>query len=178
MNLIVSADANGANAKKWHVMEVEQGHGTLDVTRLAPGAQLSVMKKKSTQVLSGKMQLNLNNNTGGKAYQIRQVELQNLQPGDVIDVDARIKALFGNYDCTPLVTGQVIVSADPNALKPATHDDFITIKNGRNCNDHTSKGCKYVESGAVQVTTGGTLYVSHIARAGRTPCPPRTRRGR
>jgi hypothetical protein len=172
VNLVVTADANGANAKSWHVMEVEQHHGALAVTRIAPGAQLGVIQKHSTTVLeTNKLSVDkFGSGPPADKRRLYQAKLQGLKPGDVIDVDAQLRAYLGNYKCTPLITTEIIVSADPSATQPGANGARITVKNGRNCPDHTSDGCKYAESGAARLGSGApsTMYVTYLATAGRS----------
>jgi hypothetical protein len=179
VNLVVTADANGHNARSWDVMEVEQHHGALYVTRVAPGAELHAIQKASKNLLAaGKMGVDQTEDEGDKTqvkHLMYQVALHGLQPGDVIDVDARMRAILGGYSCDPLITAEVLVTQNAGADEPSKpHDERLTVRNGRNCSDHSSDGCKYVESGAVRLHNGtpSTMYVSYLAQAVRSCAAP------
>jgi hypothetical protein len=179
VNLVVTADADGANAKSWHVMEIEHNHGALQVTRAAPGAELHALHDKTTKLLSkGPMGVDQTEDEGDPTQVRRllyQVKLQGLQGGDVIDADAAMRAVLGNYACDPLITGEILVTEDPKARKPkGKWDGRLTARNGRNCSDHSNDGCRYEKSGAVRLRNGtpSTLYVSYLATALRSCAAP------
>ena len=176
VNLVVTADARGANARSWHVMEVEQQKGALAVTRVGAAAAGRVISERSNDLrTASKMGIDRPREDGDPT-QVRQllyqVKLVGLQPGDVVDVDARMRAVLdGGFTCDPLITAEVLLTKDPDAREPkAQHDERITIKNGANCADHSNQGCKYEESGAVRLESGvpDTMYASYLAVALRS----------
>jgi hypothetical protein len=180
VNLVVTADARGANARSWHVMEVEQSKGALAVTRVGAGAGGRVISERSEKLLAtGKLGIDRPEEDGDPT-QVRQllyqVKLVGLRPGDVVDVDAKLRAVLdGGFTCDPLITAEVLLTKDPDAREPkAQHDERITIKNGANCADHSNQGCKYEESGAVRLESGApdTMYASYLAIALRSCAAP------
>lgn len=180
LNLVVSADSDGKNARSWDVMEVEQGKGALAVTRIAPGASLSAIQKSSTDLISKqKMGIDQTEDEGDKTqvkHLLYQVKLQGLQPGDVIDVDARARAVLGSgFSCDPLITGEVLVTQDAGAKDTKKKgDEKVTERNGRNCSDHSNDGCKYEKSGAVRLgkDAPSTMFVSYLVQAARSCAAP------
>jgi hypothetical protein len=176
LNLVVTADANGSTAQKWHVMDVEQGRGGLFVTRLGAGhTGERAFEKSSTQLLStGGMGIDRPSEDGDKKrsrWLLHQVKLDGLQAGDVVDADARMRALLGGYDCDPLVMSEIILTSDKNAREvEGAHDVALTAKNGRNCTNHAKKGCLYKKSGAARLKKGTppTMYLSYVATALRS----------
>ena len=176
VNLVVTADAVDRNARCWHVMEVEQHKGALAVTRLGAGAGgVAIAEDTNNLLATGRMGVDRPKEDGDPTqvrHRLFRVALTGLQGGEVVDVDARMRAvLVGTYSCDPLITTEVIITGDPQAKKPSgNHDKSITIKNGANCADHSNDGCGYDESGAVQLdnNTPSTMYVSMLAVALRS----------
>jgi hypothetical protein len=174
VNLVVSADHNGA--RSWDVMEVEHRHGSLSVTRVAPGAQKVASGKTQQIETKGSMTIDRPHEDGDPTQVkqlIYQLKLTGLQSGDVVDADARMRALLGGGlgNCDPLITGELILTDDPKARdKKKPHDEVLTAKNGANCTDHGNGGCKYGKSGAVRLGKGtpSTMYLSYVAVALRS----------
>ncbi len=179
VNLVVTSDANGKNARSYDVMEVEQGHGALDVTRLGKGADEHALTRSSNALLaSGNMSITQTADEGDtkilrKLYQVR---LDGLKGKDVVDVDAHMHVVLGNgFTCDPLVVADVIVTEDPGATTPTRkHDKSLTTKNGHNCSDHSNDGCGYRESGAAQLDddTPSTMFVTYVGSAARSCAAP------
>jgi hypothetical protein len=176
VNLVVTADARGANARSWHVMEVEQHKGALAVTRIGAAAGGRVIRERSDALITtGRMGIDRPREDGDPT-QVRQllyqVKLTGLRAGDVVDVDAKFRAVLDNgFTCDPLITAEVLLTKDPDARDvKSPHDERITIKNGANCADHSNSGCRYEESGAVRLEAGvpDTLYASYLAVALRS----------
>jgi hypothetical protein len=180
VNLVVSADAQDHDARSWDVMEVEQDKGALAVTRVAAGGGGHAIVKRSEQLLAaGSLGIDRPEEDGDPTqvrHRLYRLQLSGLHGGDVIDADARMRAVLGNgFTCDPLITAEVIVTADPQARDPkGPHDERITVKNGANCADHSNDGCKYEESGAVRLKHGApdTMYVSYLATALRSCAAP------
>jgi hypothetical protein len=178
VNLVVTADADGHNAKSWHVMEVEKGKGALYVTRLAPGAATALADKTEKLLATKPMGIDRPKEDGDPT-QVRQLlyqlELTGLAPGDVVAADARMTALLGGYKCDPLITGSLILTASPDARAPkGKHDQALTARNGHNCPDHSKDGCRYEKSGAAKLGAGApsTMYLSYVATALRSCAKP------
>ncbi len=179
LNLVVTADANGANAHSWDVMEVEQDHGGLYVTRSSGGAGALASKQSSEELLAtGGMTVDRPAEDGDPTQVRRllyQVELSGLQGGDVVDADAKMRAINGNYSCDPLITGQLILTADKKSREPTgPHDEVLTAKNGHNLSDHSSQGSRYEKSGAAQLDakTASKMYLSYVVIALRSCADP------
>ena len=171
INLVVTADADGSNARSFDVMEVEQHKGMLQVIRIAPGAAGVVEQERSAAPLDdGPWQLDRPKEDGDPTQvrrKLYQVQVSGLKPGDVIEADAKIRVVLGNgFTCDPLITGEVYAAANPNADEArGPFDVELTAKNGANCADHSSDGCKYTKSGAAKVRAGSptTMYVTYTA---------------
>jgi hypothetical protein len=181
VNLVVSADADGANARSFDVMEVEQHKGGLYVTRLGPGAPKPVLHKRSEELLAGGTMGIDQTEDEGDMTQVRRVlyrvKLTGLKKGDVVDADARMRAIISMHSagCDPLITGELIVATGKGANKiGGDPEKRLTAKNGQNCTDHSSNGCKYTKSGAVRLGNGtpDTMYVKYIATAFRSCATP------
>lgn len=180
VNLVVTADARDANARSWDVMEVEQRKGALAVTRLGAGAGGVAIAEDTTKLRTdGAMGIDRPKEDGDPTqvhHELYQIKLTGLQGGDVIDADARFRAVLGNgFSCDPLITADILVTEQPGAKEPQRpHDERITIKNGANCADHSNDGCKYDESGAVRIKSGApsTMYVTYQAVALRSCAAP------
>jgi hypothetical protein len=180
LNLVVSADAAGKNARSWDVMEVEKDHGGLYVTRMAAGGGDVVLHESNDQLLaSGKMGIDQtedeNDHTQVKRL-VYQQRVDGLAPGDVVSASAQMHAVLdGSKGCDPLITSRLILTRNADALEPKQPEDVpLTAKNGANCADHGSGGCKYEKSGAGQVgnKAAGTMYVSLVAVALRSCAAP------
>ena len=179
LNLVVTADAAGANAQSWHVMEVEQHKGGLHVTRLGPGWNKASAKQTTKLLVDKTMPLDQPAEDGDPTQVKRivyQLKLTGLQPGDVVGADARMRAVLDyGGSCDPLISGTLILTEDPKARQPHQPDDkVVAVKNGKNCTDHSSGGCKYIKSGAVRLgkATPSTMYLSYIAMGLRTCIQP------
>lgn len=180
VNLVVAADANGHNARSWDVMEVEQSHGVLAVTRLAAGAEAHAAGAKTNDVVEkGDLGIDQTEDEGDKSqvkHVIYQVKLDGLAPGDVLDADVKMRArLRGGFSCDPLVTGELIVTADKDAKEPKRSSDAsFGPKNGRNCADHSGGACAYEKSSAVRLgqNARSTMFVSYVATAARSCAAP------
>lgn len=176
LNLVVTADADGHGAKSWHVMEVEQHKGALTVTRLGAGVSGAYVEEADSKNLisAGSMGVDRPKEDGDKTQVRRllyQVELNGLAAGDVVDTDARMRAYLGNYGCNPLITGEIVLTNDKDGWKKQDgYDERLTLKNGRNCSNHTKEGCEYQRSGAVQLDKGTPhrLYASYVTTALRS----------
>lgn len=179
VNLVVAADSGGSNARSWDVMEVEQHHGSLAVTRLAAGAEAHAGGASSTDVLEkGDLGIDQTEDEGDKT-QVRQllyqVKVDNLREGDVIDADLKMRArLRGGFSCDPLITGELIVTADKGSKETKKGDASFGAKNGRNCDEHGGGSCVYEKSGAVRLGKGtpSTMFVSYVATAARSCAAP------
>jgi hypothetical protein len=180
VNLVVAADADGKNARDWHVMEVEQHKGALAVTRVGAAVGGVALHERS-DVLRTTQRMGIDRPAeDGDPTQVRhllyQVKLAGLHGGDVVDVDGRMRAVLdGGYTCNPLITTEVLITRDRDARNPVGNfDEEVTIKNGANCADHSNDGCKYEESGAVRLRNGApdTMYVSLLAVALRSCAAP------
>jgi hypothetical protein len=178
LHLVVSADANGHGASSHDVMEVEQHHGALSVTRLAPNAELHAITKLTKALeTKGSMGVDQTEDEGDFSqvrHLVHQVRLDGLHPGDVVDVDAKTRTLLGGYACDPLVTTEVFLTDDPKAREPKKGDVVVSVKNGSNCTDHGKGGCPYRKSGAARLGNDApkTLYVSFVAMAARSCAAP------
>jgi hypothetical protein len=180
VNLVVTADARAANAKSWHVMEVEQRKGALAVTRVAANAGGIAIAQRSTDLIATQAMGIDRPEEDGDPTQVRhllyQVKLTGLAGGDVVAADARMRAVLGNgFSCDPLITTEILVTRDRDARDlRSDHDERITIKNGANCADHSNDGCKYEESGAVRLKNGvpDTMFVSYLGVALRSCAAP------
>jgi hypothetical protein len=176
LNLVVTADARGAKAEKWHVADVEQHRGSLSVTRLGAGKSgARAFEKHSTTLLStGPMSIDRPSEDGDKhrgRQLLHQIRLDGLKPGDIVDADARMRALLGGYDCDPLIMSEVILTADKGSRElEGAFDVALTAKNGRNCTNHKQKGCPYRKSGAARLKKGtpSTMFLSYVATALRS----------
>lgn len=180
VNLVVAADSGGSNARSWDVMEVEQHHGSLAVTRLAAGADTHAGGASSNDVLEkGDLGIDQTEDEGDKT-QVRQllyqVKLDGLKEGDVIDADLKMRArLRGGFSCDPLITGELIVTADKGSKDSKKNTDAsFGAKNGRNCDEHGGGSCVYEKSGAVRLGKGtpSTMFVSYVATAARSCAAP------
>jgi NMD protein affecting ribosome stability and mRNA decay len=180
LNLVVAAEAPGTKARSWDVMEVEQSKGGLYVTRSGKGAGAVVTEKKSDAIVStGKLGIDQTEDEGDKTQVHRivyRVKLEGLQPGDVIDVDARLRAVLhmGSL-CDPLMTGQILLTKQNDDTEAAGDgEERITAKNGRNCVDHGPGGCAYEKSGAVQIgkNANSTMFVNYVVVALRSCAAP------
>lgn len=180
VNLVVAADSRGSNARSWDVMEVEQHHGSLAVTRLAAGAEAHAGGAASNDVLEkGDLGIDQTEDEGdmSQARQVvYQVRLDGLREGDVIDADLKMVArLRGGFSCDPLITGELIVTADKGSKDTKkARDASFGAKNGRNCDEHGGGSCVYQKSGAVRLGKGtpSTMFVSYIATAARSCAAP------
>lgn len=181
LNLVVAAEAPGSKARSWDVMEVEQNKGGLFVTRIGKGAGAAhVIADKTSNVLAtGKLGIDQTEDEGDKTQVKRlvyRVRLDGLQPGDVIDIDAQMRArLHMGSLCDPLMTHQIILAKQPGDTEGAGDGEYrVTAKNGRNCVDHGPGGCLYEKSGAIQIgkSTPSTMYVSFVTVALRSCAAP------
>ncbi|CAN5812349.1 hypothetical protein BH09MYX1_BH09MYX1_46960 [soil metagenome] len=180
VNLVVSADADGHGAHSWDVMEVEQGHGALAVTRMAPGAQShAITEETKTPLVNGSMGIDQTPDEGDDTkgrHVLYRARVDGLEPGDVVDASAKLQAVLGGgFTCDPLITSEVFISADKDAKEPSgASDAWLGAKNGHNCSDHSASGCTYEKSVAVRL--GGqaapTMYVIWVATAARSCAAP------
>ncbi len=89
-NLVVAAVDNNAGGPD--VMEVNEHHGGLYVTRIGKSAPVSGKKFQGHVVTSGWMKLDMENKHPRKDHVTLQVALHGAKPGDVIDAEALIVA--------------------------------------------------------------------------------------
>lgn len=180
VNLVVTADANGKNARSWDVMDVEKNHGALAVTRLGPGAGGPILSESTSDLrTTGNMGIDRPKEDGDPTqvrHLLYQLKLDGLESGDIVDAGAKMHAVLGNgFTCDPLITGQLILTAGKNAREAkGPHDEILGPKNGSNCPDHTSDGCRYEKSGAARVRNGApsTMFLSYVAVALRSCAAP------
>lgn len=179
LNLVVAADADGANARSFDVMEVEQRKGGLHVTRLGPTAPGPLLSKQTKDLrATGKMRVDQPAEDGGNPirHELYRLKLASLQPGDVVDADARTRAIiYMTSDCDPLITGELILTEDQDARETkGEHDGRLTAKNGQNAAEHGSQGTVYRKSGAIQIKKGSpsTMYLKYVAMAARSCANP------
>lgn len=180
VNLVVAADAAGHGAHSWDVMEVEQHHGSLAVTRLAPGADDQLLHEGTTKDRTpADMGIDQTEDEGDDTQVRRlvyQVKLDGLKPGDVVDADATMKAeLGGGFSCNPLITSQVLITERADSIRTQRPGDAqLTSRNGSNCTEHGGGTCRYEHSGAVRLgnKAKSTMYVSLVALAARSCAAP------
>ena len=182
LNLVVAADADGAAARSFDVMEVEQRKGGLHVTRLGPGAPGPLQPRRETSALRtpGWLRMDLPPDEGGTLYryELFRLKLSGLRPGDVVDADARSRVVLGMTDhgCDPLVAGELILTENGGAkqLSQGLVNGRLTAKNGQNATDHTAHGTRYRKSGAMRVPKGApaTMYIKYVATAKRSCVHP------
>jgi hypothetical protein len=180
VNLVVAAEAPGTKARSFDVMEVEQSKGGLYVTRFGKGAGAAVADEKNYTVVStGKLGIDQTEDEGDKTQVSRivyRVKLEGLRPGDVIDVDARVRTVLSmSSGCDPLITGQILLTKQNDDTDAAGDgEEHLTAKNGRNCVDHSAGGCTYEKSGAVQIgkNASSTMFVNYVVMALRSCAAP------
>jgi hypothetical protein len=174
------AAAVGGNPSSKDLMEVNEQHGGVYVTRIAANAPVQGKDIRGHVVESGWMQLDMENKHPRKPHITLGATLDNAMPGDVIDAHAVIAAKTRGSgakpaNCSgardPLITHQVIVSkhkADPLGSKIGS----LTAKNGVNC--RLGNTCTYRKSGAFQLpnNTPSTVYVSVVSWGGRSCSAP------
>ncbi|HEY5923180.1 MAG TPA: hypothetical protein VIV11_15985 [Kofleriaceae bacterium] len=176
INLVVTADSRTANARSWDVMEVEQNKGALAVTRIGVASTGEVLAVDTTELRTTTAMGIDRPEEDGDPTQVRhliyQIEVNGVLPRDVIEADGQLRAVLGSgFTCDPLITTEIIVTKDADARQAnGNHDERVTIKNGANCSDHTSQGCKYEDSGAVQLDGAPPpkLFISLVAVALRS----------
>jgi hypothetical protein len=179
LNLVVAADADGAGARSFDVMEVEQGHGGLHVTRLGPSAPGPASTKDTKELRAGgKLRVDQPKEDGGNPIRhlLYRLRLDGVQPGDVLGADARARVrVFMTSGCDPLVTGELILTKSESGTDTQGADDGrLTARNGQNAADHSSQGTAYRKSGAIQIKQGSpsTMYLKHVAMAARSCANP------
>jgi hypothetical protein len=183
VNLVVFADHD--NARSHDLVIIEQTHGILAVTRLAPGAGPPVDTKVSKdEMKNGLIDIDREEGDGGplgvdpkEAHELYQVKLTGLKPHDVISADAKFVAKLhgGPADCDPLFSTEILVTDGPKATgKSKNGDERVTQVNGVNCTEHGGGNCKYEKSGAVELGPNAkdTMFVTMVTKAGRTCVPP------
>lgn len=177
LHLVLTADGQGANAKSWHVMEIEQGKGRLSVARLGPDAE-AVRDTETKRLLStGRLGVDQTPDEGDHTQVQRMVyrqELRGLQAGDVIAANGRMHATLGRFDCDPLISTQLLLTDRAGVREPEDAVQRLTAKNGFNCRAHGSGECVYDKAGAVRLkeTPRGPLYVTWVAMAKRSCAAP------
>lgn len=147
------------DAKPGQIMEIDEGQGTLTVSKFNLPNEHRFDSKKliTTKVLDVGVP---GDSTRELFY---QVKLPNLQAGDVIDIDGKLIARkHSENPCHPLLTTQVVLSTNPADLNGGANTSFGAM-NGRNC--ASPPDCIRKKSGALQVQKAGTYYVSLVGRA-------------
>lgn len=176
VNLIVTADAGSANARTFDVMEVEQRHGGLYVTRVSPGTAVTNDVVTTREVLDREFGLSQNDGPDeDRWHPSYRVRLNGLTGGEIIDVSALTHAVNGSYSCDPLVTTRVLLADDPSATRSdGRHTFAVTTFNGSDCGDHSNDGCRYRKSGAFQLprSVPSTMYAIVLTGAGRSCAAP------
>lgn len=180
VNLVVTADANGANARSFDVMEVEQRHGGLHVVRLSSSAPPDRAPIVTTNLVASNIPIDRTDSRGVDGENRRvvyRVRLDGLRAGDVIQATGRYYGALGSYDVNPLITSQILLVEDPDTRRPGVddHDRVLTARNGHNCYDHSSGAiCRYAKSGAVVVPRGApsTMWVQLVGSAVRSDAAP------
>ncbi len=177
VKLVVASKGDGK------LMIVDEGHGGLFVTRMGKNADRGGKTFESRRESNDWMDSDASDVRqarglpGRKSHVTFQQKIDNANPGDVFDVDARIIAITksggsrpGNCSGArePLITHEVFLStgSDPEKSKIGT----LTAKNGTNC--RLDARCRYEKSGAVEVPRshpeGKPLFVSIVSMAGRS----------
>lgn len=171
VNLVVGADHD--RARSFDLVIIEQTHGILAVTRLAPGAGPPVDTKTSKDELEkGRIDIDRESGDGGplgadpkKAHELYRVKLTGLKPHDVISADGKFVAKLhgGPADCDPLFSTEILIDKE-----------HVTNVNGVNCTEHGGGTCKYEKSGAIELGANAkdTMVVTMVTKAGRTCVPP------
>ncbi len=180
VNLVATADANGANARSFDVMEVEQAHGGMSVVRLAPGAPPDEAPVVTEDLVADAIPIDRTDSRGidGESRRVvYRVRLDGLRGGEVIEATGRFYGALGGYDVNPLITSQLLLVEDPRTRRAGVgeHDREITARNGHNCYDHSAGAmCRYAKSGAVVVPRGApsTMYVVLVGAAVRSDAAP------
>ncbi|MCA9557674.1 MAG: hypothetical protein KC583_03820 [Myxococcales bacterium] len=180
LHLVVTADARGADAKSWHVMEVEQGKGRLTVARLAP--EVKRLRAKTTDDLVSRGWLGVDQTPDeGDFTQVQRIvfrqPLKNLKKGDLLTAHARMHATLERFDCDPLISTQLLLTDRPNEKEPNDALRRLTVKNGFNCRAHGGGECVYTKSGAIRLDDDlpGTSYLTMVAMAKRSCAAPHGR---
>jgi hypothetical protein len=179
VKLVVTATGPDAQVRNGHVVEVEQHRGGLYVTRELPG--LTEMRaREETAPRHGRwMGIDQTEDEGDDTLvrrQIFRVKLRGLEAGDVIDVDARMRAQIRTADpsCDPLINTHVFLSRRKKAREPHGRPDItIAARNGTNCANH-SESCVYEASGAARVPAGAPsrMWVTLVAYSKKSCAAP------
>jgi hypothetical protein len=177
VKLLVAAEGSGK------LMIVDEGKGGLAVTRMGRKADRAGKVFETRPTSGAWMDLDASDIREAKGLPGRrphitfQTRIDNANPGDVLDVDARILAITASGGsrpggCSgardPLITHQVFASTGKNA--EGSKIGTLTAKNGTNC--RLDGRCTYEKSGALQVSrkhpAGQPLYVSVVSTGGRS----------
>ncbi len=180
VNLVVSA--TGPNPGGDDRMIVDEGHGGLYVTRIGQGADPVGTALPLADVSPDWMALDNESAGPREPHVVFQVKLDGAEPGEILDLDARIDAITdGNggkpANCSgardPLITHQVFLSDQAKAPWLDGHKlGTMTAKNGSNC--HLDDTCTYRKSGAASLGKDppGVVWVSVVASGGRSCSAP------
>ena len=179
LKLVVASSGPDARVRDGHVIEVEQGRGGLYVTRELPGHTTTRTRRQDAPRIGRWLGIDQTEDEGDHTLvrrQIFRVKLRHLEPGDVIEVDGRMRAEIRMRDpgCDPLINTQVILTRRRDASQPhGSPDGVIAGRAGANCTAHGGS-CVYETTGAIGV--GGdvepTMFVSLVAYAKRSCAAP------
>lgn len=177
LHLVITADARGADAKSWHVMEIEQQKGGLTVARLAP--EVARLRHKETRKLISTGPLGVDQTPDeGDHTQVQRIvfrqELRNLRAGDLVTARSRMHVTLSRSSCDPLISTQVLLTDGRGVREPDDALRRFTVKNGFNCRAHGSGECVYQKSGALRMRDDieGPVYVTWVAMAKRSCAAP------
>jgi hypothetical protein len=181
VKLVVAANAPDGQVRDGHVMEVERGRGGLYVTRELPHLTRGELHTQSAPRNGRWMGIDQTEDEGDDTLVRRvifRVKLRDLEPGDVVSVDGRMRAEIRMRDggCDPLINTEVILTRRRSRQPHGGPDTRIAARNGTNCTDH-SGSCVYEASGAARVGSDApsTMYASFVAYAKRSCAQPNGR---
>ncbi len=181
VKLVVTASGPNDEVRDGHVMEVERGRGGLYVTRELPELTHGEQFVEDTPRIGRWVGVDQTEDEGDHTLVRRvifRVKLRNLEAGDVVSADARMRAEIRMHDggCDPLINTEVILTRGRTRTAHGSPDTNIAARNGINCTDH-SGSCVYEASGATHIRrdTPSTMYASFVAYAKRSCAQPNGR---